>query len=246
MGNFINSLKYFPIWLFFLLLSSCNDDVDGKSNVDQMSRIDSETLTRLAEEKQRIGAFEEGIGELNKALEIEPKYVLAHYRMGAIYAEWNKKDEAVKAFQAALDIDPDHVDSRLGLGSVYSKMVKNDLAVTEYEKVARLTPKNKEIYFKIALEYWYLQKLPETVQNYLHVIKLDPEHLQSHLNLASVYERMRDWPKTLQEIEKSLVIAKKIDDEYSISIAEGKLKFVKGRMNMTEKDLVRKTQPPFD
>ena len=101
-------------------------------------------------------------------------------------------------------------------------------------------------YFKIALEYWYLQKLPETAKSYRRVIELDPNHLQAHLNLASVYERMKDWPKTLEEIQTALKIAKKNNDEYSISVAEGKLKFVKGQMNMTDKDLIRRTQPPFD
>ena len=166
--------------------------------------------------------------------------------MGVIYEQWGRKEEAIKSYQAALRLDSNHVESRLGLGSVYSKMVKSDLAIKEFKKVAELNPKSPDIYFKIALEYWYLQRLPETVQYYRKVIELDPDHLQTHLNLASVYERMGDWLKTLREIETALNLAEQKGDEYSIAIAEEKLRFIKGRMNMTDRDLEKRTQPPFD
>ena len=84
------------------------------------------------------------------------------------------------------------------------------------------------------------------MKNYRKAISLQPDHLQAHLNLASVYEKMKDWPRTLEEIEIALKLARRNNDELSMSIAKGKLKFIEGRMNMTANDLERKSQPPFD
>ena len=225
---------------------SCSSKTEDEDLYRMTSVMGPTELTKAAEEKQSIGAFAEAIDELHKALKINTNFIPAHYRMGSIYDEWGRKDEAVRAYRATLKLDPDHVEARLGLASVYSKMVKNSLAVEELKKVAQLRPKDEGIYFKIALEYWYLQKLPETVENYRRVIDMQPDHLQAHLNLASVYEKMKDWPGALEEIEIALRLARRNNDEHSISIAKGKLDFIKGRMDMTAKDLERKSQPPFD
>jgi Tfp pilus assembly protein PilF len=137
------------------------------------------------------------------------------------------------------------MDARLGLAFVYSKSLKNELAIIEYEKAAALKPADPEIHFKIALEYWYLQKIPETAKHYRMVIALNPDHLQAHLNLASVYERMKEWDKSLKEISISLQLGKQTGNQQAISIAENKLLFLKGRMNLTEAEMERRTKPPF-
>ena len=238
--------RLFLIFFLCIVIFSCGKGRgDGES--DELARLDrlSELIVN-AEDKKRIGAFAEAIDELKLAIKLDASFIAAYYLMGVIYEQWGQKEEAIKSYQAALRLDSNHVKSRLGLGSVYSSMVKNDLAIKQLKKVAELSPKNPDIYFKIALEYWYLQRLPETAQYYQKVIELEPDHLQTHLNLASVYEKMGDWLKTLGEIETALYLAKQKEDKYSIAIADEKLKFIKGRMNLTDKDLEKRTQPPFD
>ena len=122
----------------------------------------------------------------------------------------------------------------------------NDMAVLEFIKVAELTPDDPEIHFKIALEYWYNQHLPETAAAYLKVIAIDPDHLQAHLNLASVYERMKQWEPAIAEIDISIKLAEATGNMQEKSIAENKLKRLKGRIHMTEEEMLRKTQPPFN
>lgn len=207
---------------------------------------DPAQLTELALQKQQIGAFQEAVTILNKALEQDPAYVPAHYRMGSVYGEWDRRKEAAAAYQHALALDPNHLDSRLGLAAIYGKQFKNELAILEYEKAAQLKPKNQEILFKIALEYWYLQKLPETAEYYRKVIALNPDHLQAHLNLASVYEKLKDWEKALNEIAIARHLGQQTGNQQAISIAENKLLFLKGRMNLTEEEMERRTSPPFN
>jgi len=238
-------LRY-PILIlsFVLILAGCEGNVEDP--VIPSGVTDPGELTERALQKQAIGAFEEAVEILNKALEIDPKFVPAHFRMGSIYEEWDQRKEAITAYQNALSLDPNHLDARLGLASAYGKSRKNELAILEYEKAAELKPTDPEIHFKIALEYWYLQKLPETARHYRKVIFLNPDHLQAHLNLASVYEHMKDWDKSLKEIAISLQLGKQTGNQQAISIAENKLLFLKGRMNLTEVEMERRTLPPFN
>jgi len=81
---------------------------------------------------------------------------------------------------------------------------------------------------------------------YNKVIALEPDHLQAHLNLASVYEKMKKWGNAIEEIDIAKRIGQEKNDDHAIAIAEKKLGFIKGRMNLSEEEYDRKTQPPFD
>ena len=236
----------FQALLFSLIAALAGCDGNVEDSAIPRGVTDPKELTQRAFEKQEIGAFEEAIEFLNKALKIDSKFVPAHFRMGSVYEEWDQRKEAITAYQNALALDPNHLDARLGLASAYGKSRKNELAILEYKKAAELNPTDPEIQFKIALEYWYLQKLPETAEHYQKVLTLNPDHLQAHLNLASVYEHMKEWDKSLKEIAISLQLGKETGNQQAVSIAENKLLFLKGRMNLTAAEMERRTKPPFN
>ena len=163
-----------------------------------------------------------------------------------IYEEWNRGKEALVAYTKAIEINSTYNDERLGLASVYGKSVLNDLAVEQYLKVSGIRNDDPDIHLKITFEYWYLQEIQKTVQYYSRVIEINPNHLQAHLNLISVYERMKNWQKALDEIDIVRRIAGKTQNQQAINIAEKKLNFIKGRMNLTKVEMKRKIKPPFN
>jgi tetratricopeptide (TPR) repeat protein len=235
---FIILLVLVSICVFF---TGCSD----KEEI-QPSPTDPASLVEIAVKEQEIGGYEQAIKILQKALKADPKYVPAFYRMGLVFEEWDKYKEAADSYSKGLEFEPSNVDVRLGLASAYAKLKRNELAIEEYKKAADIKPNDTEIYFKIALEYWYLQDLQNTAESYEKIIEIDPNHLQSHLNLISVYERQKKWEKAIEEIEISKRLGKESGNEHAINIAEGKLPFITGRMNMTKADMKKKLNPPFD
>jgi tetratricopeptide (TPR) repeat protein len=239
----------FPIILsvlfcFCLTLTACGGDGDSPKNASTpVSATDPEALTREAFRKQEIGAFHEAVELLEKAVSVDPGYLAAHVRMGDVYREWDRRKEALRAYEQALVIDSGNVESRLGLAEVYAKMNRNDMAIREYLKIVETRPDDMELHFKLALEYWYIQNLEGAAKHYNKVIALDHNHLQAHLNLASVYEKMKEWENALKEIEIAQRLGREKNDEHAISIAEKKLGFIKGRMNLSKEDYNRKTPP---
>ena len=203
-------------------------------------------MVQMAVEKQRIGAYDEAIDILHRTLELDPQFVPAYTRMGLVYDEADQRKEAIKSFNKVLELEPKNLQARLGLGKVYSKMTRNDLAVAEFLKAESLQPNNTETLFKIDLEYWYHQKNQEAAEYYQKVLVIDPDHTQAHLNLISVYEELKDWKNAIKEIEISKRLGKEKNDAQAIAIAERKKAFIKGRMNLTDEEYQRKTQPPFD
>jgi len=228
---------------FFILLSACSNEVTTQAGA--LSN-DPKVLLENAKEKQRIGAYDEAIEILNAAVKIDAKFVPAYNQMGLIFFESDRKDESVVVFKKAMAIDPENLQTRLGLGETYSMLTRNDLAVVQFLKAAEIKKNDPEILFKIALEYWYHQNLEKCKEYYNKVLAIEPNHVQVHLNLISVYERMKDWRQAIKEIEISKRLGEEKNDSTIISIAERKKKFIIGRMNLSEEEYLKKSQPPFD
>jgi len=228
---------------FFILLSACSNEVTIQAGA--LSN-DPKVLLENAKEKQRIGAYDEAIEILNVAVKIDAKFVPAYNQMGLIFFESDRKDESVVVFKKAMAIDPENLQTRLGLGETYSMLTRNDLAVVQFLKAAKIKKNDPQILFKIALEYWYHQNLEKCKEYYNKVLAIEPNHVQVHLNLISVYERIKDWRHAIKEIEISKRLGEENNDSTTISIAERKKKFIIGRMNLTEEEYIKKSQPPFD
>lgn len=229
------------------MLMACDSTIETTEDAQTTALSkDPKVLLENSKEKQRIGAYDEAIEILNMAVKIDPKFVPAYNQIGLILFEADKKNESVEAFKKAIAIDPKNLNSRLGLGKTYSMITRNDLAVEQYLKAADLKKNDPEILFKIALEYWYHQNLEKSKEYYNKVLEIDSSHTQAHLNLISVYERLEEWKKAIREIEISRQLGKEKKDSLVVSIAERKKKFILGRMNLTEEEYQRKSQPPFD
>ena len=236
------------VFLFTLImLMACDNNLETSEDTQPAALSnDPKVLLENSKEKQRIGAYDEAIEILNVAIKIDPKFVPAYNQIGLILFQADKKNESVEAFKNAIAIDPENLNSRLGLAKTYSMITRNDLAVEQYLKAADLKKNDPEILFKIALEYWYHQNLEKSKEYYNKVLEIDSSHTQAHLNLISVYERLEEWKKAIREIEISRQLGKEKKDSSVISIAERKKKFILGRMNLTEEEYQRKSQPPFD
>ncbi len=236
------------VFLFTLImLMACNNNLETSEDTQPAALSnDPKVLLENSKEKQRIGAYDEAIEILNVAIKIDPKFAPAYNQIGMILFEADKKNESVEAFKNAIAIDPENLNSRLGLAKTYSMITRNDLAVEQYLKAADLKKNDPAILFKIALEYWYHQNLEKSKEYYNKVLEIDSSHTQAHLNLISVYERLEEWKKAIREIEISRQLGKEKKDSLVISIAERKKKFILGRMNLTEEEYQRKSQPPFD
>jgi tetratricopeptide (TPR) repeat protein len=244
-------VKLIQINIFFLclllLLFGCNEQKKNVTGMSGSSQIKDPTeLIKLAVSKQETGAYDEAIDILDQVLAANALYAPAHYQKGLIYEEWDRREESLASYKKAVEINPTYNEARLGLASLYDKSVLNELALEQYLKVAETRVDDQAIHFKIALEYWYLQDIPKTAEHYIKVIEINPEHLQAHLNLISVYERMKNWKKALEEIVIVKRLAQKTNNQQAMKIAENKFKFIEGRMNLTKKDIKRKSEPPFE
>ena len=59
--------------------------------------------------------LDEAIAEFRKAIELDPNYALAHYRLGAALATKGLLDEAIAEFRKAIELDPNNAMAKVNL-----------------------------------------------------------------------------------------------------------------------------------
>jgi tetratricopeptide (TPR) repeat protein len=64
---------------------------------------------------ERSGRAEEAIREYQGAIEHNPDFLEAYFRLGEISYALERFEDAQRAFQSALERDPNHVGARRGL-----------------------------------------------------------------------------------------------------------------------------------
>jgi TolB-like protein/Tfp pilus assembly protein PilF len=173
----------------------------------QANHIERNPDTLLEEYKKAEQAY-------LKAIELDPKFALAHARLASTCAEifhyyepldsWKKK--ARSSAQEALRLQPNLGEAHLALGQCIYWFDQNyDSALAEFDTALRLAPNNSEIGGLIAAIKRRQGKWDEALEAYQKMSRLDPQN--PSLNLFFTYTSMRRWPEAAKEAERIRTMA---------------------------------------
>jgi len=126
------------------------------------------------------GQYEEAIGALNKAIELNPKGSgYCRTMVAASFRELKKYEEAIKAAQDAINLQPDDF-TYMVLASIYRDQGENQAAISTYQKAIGLKPDNVDAYVNIASLYVSDEKYSEAAD----ILKKAPSSPKVGLNLC--------------------------------------------------------------
>ena len=92
-----------------------------------------------------------------KAIEVNnDDDVLLYTKLGGLYSNMEKFQEAVTAYRKALELRPNDAFIYVSLGSIYQTLNDNDKALDAYNKAMELCPEYKFNYINIQEVYRYL------------------------------------------------------------------------------------------
>lgn len=94
--------------------------------------------------------------EFNRAIELNPKYVLAHHWYALYLMLFARYDEAIKEIKTALDLDPLSLAVNRNDGQIYYNAHKYDLAIEALKRTLEMDPDYSMAHFLLGLSY--LQK----------------------------------------------------------------------------------------
>ena len=99
-----------------------------------------------------------------KTLNLDPKFVNAHYNLGNLLHVLGEYKKAIKSFKKAIEIDPKFTDAYNNLGIIYDLIGKTTKAKFFYKKSIEIQP-------NYINGYWNLYSLSSSTKEALKILE---------------------------------------------------------------------------
>jgi tetratricopeptide (TPR) repeat protein len=136
-------------------------------------------LYRNDQDSEAVAAFEQ-------AVQIDPDFAEAHFRLGVSYAVLGRKAESQQQFKHAAELyeneissDAADAEAHYNLGLAYNKLGEPENAVKALKQAVVLDPENAEYYFELGVTHNKLAQYQEAVAALQKVSELEPENYRA-------------------------------------------------------------------
>lgn len=185
---------------------------------------------------------EAAIENFKRAIELDPKFALAHSGLGAAYANRVFKgmgdhtdfDRAEAAFSHAIQLNPDVVEARVLMAFIYLSRGEKKKARAELQRLQEQFPNEAPLYFAKAVLHRLDGEYEKAIRSWDKLEKLDPAAgVVAGYNRARIYAYMGDNERALAELDR----AEQIEREHPlIKIFRARILFYHGEVQeATEK-----------
>src|SRR5712692_1698155 len=164
---------------------------------------------RLVREK---GAME-AVPALKKAVELDPRFALAHSNLAVAYYNLNQNALAADQIRQAFELaDRQTVRDRLHITTLYYDLATGDVkkAIASYKEWVRLYPRDDIAKGNLSSEYFLVGDYEQAASLAQQALRLDPGSAAWYENLATAYIALQ----RLEEAQNilNLAFARKLDD----------------------------------
>jgi tetratricopeptide (TPR) repeat protein len=188
-----------------------NANASGAAQQDAQGQPDGDAraLYERGVDAYRDDRDQEAVEDLQKAVELDPDFAEAHYRLGLALRATDQKDEADKAFADAVKAyekltkqEPKNADAYYFLGLCYEKLGKyEDAARALKDSVHNLseTDENRDDkYYELAIVQYKLAQYDEAVAALNKALEINPNNYPA----SDLLEKARAGAQRVDEIRK--------------------------------------------
>ena len=169
--------------------------------------------------------------ELEKAVEIYPKYATAWYELGQIYAGEKQPEQAKNAYSKALEADPKLVTPYLQLAQLAAMEGKWQEVADTSDRAIKLNPFDfPYAFFVNAVANYNLRKLDAAEKSVLEAQKLDKMHRIPKVEqlLGIILAERRDYNGAATALRNYMQFAPKANDLDAVKKQLGELERLSG------------------
>jgi tetratricopeptide (TPR) repeat protein len=145
-------------------------------------------------------------------------------RLGSVYHEENKVDEAIATFQKMIDLGGDNaLRGYQNQVDIYRDAKMFDKAVDVSRKAAEANPKNRDLKLMLASELVDQGKDDEGIAMAKGMLNNTPQDREVWLTLAQIYTRTRKWKEADEALSKATPLTSKKEDTIYLLFLKGGL-----------------------
>jgi predicted O-linked N-acetylglucosamine transferase (SPINDLY family) len=147
----------------------------------------AEALHLLGVIAHRDSRYDEAIGWIKQAIEIDPKNQTYYCNLGECYRKSARPEEAITFYRLALKVRPDYAMAHYNLGIALSAQGDYEPAIESYRQALKCRPGYVNAITNLANLLKQTGKFDDAMQLHKQVVALDPNNASAHFNLANTY-----------------------------------------------------------
>ena len=143
---------------------------------------------------------------LEKAIQIDPNFVIAHNNLGLTLKELGEPFKAISCFEKAIQIDPNFSISHNNLGTSFKEIGELQKAIVCYEKAIKINPDYLNAYNNLGLIFMELEDYQKALGYYEKAIEINPKFANTHNNIGVIFLELGEYRKATICFEKAIKI----------------------------------------
>lgn len=155
-----------------------------------------ELVKAVAEAEQNPDAkkkiYEEGIRELERAVEIMPTFSSAYVQMGVAYYRLKNFEKAIENYNKASQLKPSDAITLNNIGSVYFEWGKYAEASQNFKHALQIDPRFIDAHMNLGSVHGTLKDFSNAIASFQNAIKYAPDNARAYYYIAITYQNMGD------------------------------------------------------
>ena len=173
---------------------------DNIAKLPPKARIYSNFGTALMNE----GRYEEGIVQLQKAIELNSGYYPSHNNLGYALYKLGRYPAAIRCFQAAVKIKNDFPLAYQNWGDALQKLGQRDDALIKYRKALFYKPDSVVLLNRVAMIYAVKKEYAMAADSFEKIHNLQPEKAAVCYNIVCMYSLMDNKDGAVAWLKKAM------------------------------------------
>lgn len=206
-----NSIVDAHILLTKLQLLPDGDREQATKSIETVIEISGEDKEKLSQayvlRSTLYDNIEEGMVDIDKAIEIDPDNLDALRLRGVIQLKRGNYSEAISEFSGILEKNPTDINSRRHLGEAFFGDKKYDEALENLNQAIEAAPSVFPIYMLRAKVYAETERIDEAIADLTKSIQLEPKNVRALLYRSQLRGHLEQYDLAIGDINRVLELS---------------------------------------
>jgi tetratricopeptide (TPR) repeat protein len=173
---------------------------------DEMRALDrgAASLVQRGINFQEAGRIEDAIAEHEKALELDPDFVLAHANLIILYGKTNQPQKAEEHFRAAARLNPNSADSYYNYGVLLFTERKYPEAEEMFQKAVEINPYHSQAFHNLGIIREQQGRLDDALELYRKAVERQPDFPLAHFNIGRILANQKKYDEAISQFQLAL------------------------------------------
>ncbi len=153
---------------------------------------------------QQAGRLEDAIAEHEKALQIDPDYVLAHANLIILYGKTGQPSKAEEHFRAAVRLNPNFADSYYNYGVLLFNERRYAEAEEMFRKAVEVNPYHSQALHNLGVMRERQGRLDEALEFYAKAVERQPNYPLAHFNIGKILANQKKYDEAIRHFLQAL------------------------------------------